>query len=261
MAFHTRIWSTFQTQSSSIFRRMFNSDNKKLISINEKPRTIIVEGNIGAGKTTFLKPFLNHPDIIDVIPEPVEKWRHTKGGHNLLEMFYQNPERNSLLLQTYVQLTMVRNHTNPCPKPLRIMERSLARYCFVENLYRSGTLSEPEYLVLSEWFDYLTSAPQMDFHVDEIIYLRTSPEVVYERIRNRHRHEEMKMPLKYLRDLHELHEEWLVRRTKLSPNTIVTIIDANGNLDQLENKYEAEKTRILNGYLINDLNSRQNIFQ
>ena len=62
-------------------------------------------------------------------------------------------------------------------------------------------------------------------------------------------------------DLHELHEEWLVRRTKLSPNTIVTIIDANGNLDQLENKYEAEKTRILNGYLINDLNSRQNILQ
>ena len=69
----------------------------------------------------------------------------------------------------------------------------------MENLYRSGTLSEPEYLVLSEWFDYLTSAPQMDFHVDEIIYLRTSPEVVYERIQNRHRHEEMKMPLKYLR--------------------------------------------------------------
>ena len=130
MAFHTRIWSTFQTQSSSIFRRMFNSDNKKLLSINEKPRTIIVEGNIGAGKTTFLRPFLNHPDIIDVIPEPVEKWRHTKGGHNLLEMFYQNPERNSLLLQTYVQLTMVQNHTNPCAKPFRIMERSLLRHLF-----------------------------------------------------------------------------------------------------------------------------------
>ena len=129
MAFHTRVWSTLQNQSSSIFRRMFNSD-KKSLSRNEKPRTIIVEGNIGAGKTTFLKPFLNHPDIIDVIPEPVEKWRHTKGGHNLLEMFYQNPERNSLLLQTYVQLTMVQNHTNPCSRPLRIMERSLLRHLF-----------------------------------------------------------------------------------------------------------------------------------
>ena len=59
-------------------------------------------------------------------------------------------------------------------------------------------MSEPEYLVLSEWFDYLTSAPQMDFHVDEIVYLRTSPEVVYERIKNRNRHEEMKMSLQYL---------------------------------------------------------------
>ena len=69
----------------------------------------------------------------------------------------------------------------------------------MENLYRSGTMSEPEYLVLSEWFDYLTSAPQMDFHVDEIVYLQTSPEVVYERIKNRNRHEEMKMSLQYLK--------------------------------------------------------------
>ena len=61
-------------------------------------------------------------------------------------------------------------------------------------------------------------------------------------------------------DLHELHEEWLVRRTKLSPNTIVTIIDANGDLDQLENQYEAEKSRILNGHLIDDLIG-QNVFQ
>ena len=51
-----------------------------------------------------------------------------------------------------------------------------------------------KYLVLSEWFNYLISAPQLDFHVDEIIYLRTDPEVAHERIKNRHRHEEMKIP-------------------------------------------------------------------
>ena len=96
---------------------------------NHSPKTIIVEGNIGAGKTTFLKPFMNQPNI-EVVPEPVEKWRNMK-GHNLLDLFYQNPQRNSMLLQTYVQLTMVQNHTKPCSKPLRIMERSLLRHLYL----------------------------------------------------------------------------------------------------------------------------------
>ena len=95
---------------------------------NHSPKTIIVEGNIGAGKTTFLKPFMNQPNI-EVVPEPVEKWRNMH-GHNLLDLFYQNPQRNSMLLQTYVQLTMVQNHTKPCSKPLRIMERSLLRHLY-----------------------------------------------------------------------------------------------------------------------------------
>ena len=71
----------------------------------------------------------------------------------------------------------------------------------MENLYNSGPMDEAEYLVLSEWFNYLISAPQLDFHVDEIIYLRTDPEVAHERIKNRHRHEEMKIPLQYLKGM------------------------------------------------------------
>lgn len=44
------------------------------------------------------------------------------------------------------------------------------------------------------------------------VYLRTTPEVVYERIKKRARFEESNVPLKYLKDLHEAHENWLVRR-------------------------------------------------
>ena len=47
-----------------------------------------------------------------------------------------------------------------------------ARYCFVENLLASGKMSEAEYTVISEWFDYLVSCPQLDLDVDLIVYLR-----------------------------------------------------------------------------------------
>ena len=41
---------------------------------------------------------------------------------------YRDPQRWSLLFQTYVQLTMVQAHTRPTAKPIRIMERSLLRH-------------------------------------------------------------------------------------------------------------------------------------
>ena len=90
-----------------------------------------------------------------------------------------------------------------------------ARYAFVENLFNSGLMQESEYLVISEWFNFLVTCPQLNFHVDQIIYLRTNPEVVFERIKNRNRSEENTIPLQYLKELHDLHEEWLVHQTKV----------------------------------------------
>ena len=90
----------------------------------------------------------------------------------------------------------------------------------MENLFNSGNMKESEYLVLSEWFNFLVSSPQMamNFKVDQIIYLRTDPEIVYERIKNRNRLEENTIPLQYLIELHNLHEEWLVHQTKVTRN-------------------------------------------
>ena len=89
-----------------------------------------------------------------------------------------------------------------------------ARYCFVENLYSHGKMSSAEYAVISEWFNYLITLPNLDFHIDLIVYLRTDPEVAYERIKARSRHEETRIPFQYLQDLHQLHEDWLVEKTK-----------------------------------------------
>lgn len=47
-----------------------------------KPFTVVVEGNIGSGKTTFLNHFNKFHDV-EVLQEPVEKWRNVQ-GHNLL---------------------------------------------------------------------------------------------------------------------------------------------------------------------------------
>ena len=73
-----------------------------------------------------------------------------------------------------------------------------ARYCFVENLYNGGNMTDAEYTVLSEWFNFLITCPQLNFKIDQIVYLRTDPEVAYERIKKRKRPEEHLIPFAYL---------------------------------------------------------------
>lgn len=101
------------------------------------------------------------------------------------------------------------NHTITSSHPI-----SSARYCFVENLYSEGKMTDAEHAVISEWFNFLVTCPQFDFHVDLIVYLRTEPETAYGRILARSRKEENKISLEYIKNLHELHEDWLVRKTK-----------------------------------------------
>ena len=57
-----------------------------------RPFTVLVEGNIGSGKSTYLKHFSKLSKKVDIITEPVDKWRDLN-SHNLLHMMYEDPNR------------------------------------------------------------------------------------------------------------------------------------------------------------------------
>ena len=100
--------------------------NSEAPLVTNRPFTVVVEGNIGSGKTTFLQHFNKFSEEVEILAEPVDKWRNAN-GHNLLQIMYEDPHRWdiiitmllvimllfrwSLAFQTYVQLTMVQNHT------------------------------------------------------------------------------------------------------------------------------------------------------
>ena len=109
------------------------------------------------------------------------------GGHNLLSLMYQDSKRWSFLFQSYVQLTQLRSHLNvhPFKKPIKIMERSIhsSKYCFMETMLKMNLIQPSENEVFSAWYNFLVSSNNIS--VDLIIYLQTSPEIVYERILKR----------------------------------------------------------------------------
>nr|XP_033799291.1 thymidine kinase 2, mitochondrial [Geotrypetes seraphini] len=209
----------------------------------ETKSVICIEGNIASGKTTCLEYFAKTTNI-EVLEEPVAKWRNIR-GHNPLGLMYQDAARWGITLQTYIQLTMLQRHTRPSRYPMRMMERSIhsAKYIFVENLYQSGNMPEVDYAVLTEWFNWIVE--NIDISVDLIVYLHTSPETCYKRLKERCREEEKLIPMEYLEAIHHLHEEWLIQQNSFPVPAPVLVIEADDDLTKIIRQYEENRTRIL----------------
>jgi len=211
---------------------------------NSVKHILVVEGNIGAGKSTFLQ-LLNKHLVIDPVFEPHERWQNVGGGENLLEKFYTDIRRWAYTFQTYAFVTRVleqEKHLHKCVSGVQVLERSVYsdRYCFAKNCYEMGVMQPLEWKLYSDWFTWL-----VDGYATKptgFIYLQTDPSVCYERLRKRNRHEEASVPLDYLKRLHEKHEDWLIKRTELVDYLAdIPVVTLPCNLDFENNKDELEK--------------------
>jgi len=179
--------------------------------IIKESKSIIVEGNIGAGKSTFLRLI---KDLLDaqVVYEPHEQWQSV-GGENLLDYFYKDTNRWAYTFQSYAFITRIMAQEQADKesfKPLQVLERSVYsdRYCFAKNAFEMGNMSSLEWKLYQDWWGWFvkhyTKKPS------GFVYLQTPPEVCYKRLLKRARTEESAVPLQYLTALHDKHESWLV---------------------------------------------------
>ena len=207
------------------------------------PKTISVEGNIGAGKSTFID-FIQELDDIKVAKEPLHEWQNV-GGQNLLNRMYKFPKENTFLFQVLALLTMVRDHLRHkfyATKP-RVVERFMGSRCFIKNAHKNGNLTDAENMVLSDWRIFLEECPLINMKADLIIYLRTSPERAFQRIKKRNREEELNISFDYIKQLHDYHEEWLM--DYMSADHKVIVIDADLDLPELVSVYESTRDEIV----------------
>lgn len=141
-----------------------------IIKKADRPITIIIEGNIGSGKSTFTKRFLQDNNILTLL-EPLEEYRDVQGV-NLLERMYKNPEKFSFHFQHHALMTMRKRHIEQTTKKFKIMEPSIfSCNCFVETRKRTEGFEDFEAHLLLENAKIYREGSK-DFEIDMIVYLR-----------------------------------------------------------------------------------------
>lgn len=204
----------------------------------------IIEGNIGAGKSTFLR--LVAQDLpIKPIFEPHQRWQKVDGKYNLLEQFYQDTSRWAYTFQSYAFITRIMAQQEAAaqfPNSIQVLERSVYsdRYCFAKNCYENGTMNALEWKLYQEWFSWL-----IEGYIPKptgFIYLQTQPEVCFKRLIKRNRHEEVGVTLTYLQQLYEKHESWLVEKNGVDAHLLqipVLVLECNQEFESDKKVREA----------------------
>ena len=193
------------------------------------PKIIIIEGNIGVGKSTFIKLFANQFKNSVVVDEPVDMWTQIKNesGDNILGIFYSDIERWAYTFQNIAYVTRmmkIEDKIRENKYEYIFLDRSLGtdKNVFEKMLYDDKKIKEVEHQSYNLWESFYTKYVRPEIN-NTIIYLRAEPEISYERIKKRGRVEEQNISLEYLQKLHKYHEAWLNSDDKKN----VIIVDCN----------------------------------
>ncbi|MCL5436791.1 MAG: deoxynucleoside kinase [Candidatus Dependentiae bacterium] len=197
-----------------------------------------VEGNIGAGKTTFLRVMSEALDM-QVVPEPHEAWQNIN-GENLLDAFYRDGKRWAYTFQTYVFITRIiraEEVARSSSRPLLLAERSVFadRHCFAKNSHEIGLMNDLEWNLYREWFGWFVE--NRVTRPAGFIYLRADPSICYQRLAKRNRFEEKLVSLDYLKLLHAKHEAWLIHKKEVVAavhDTPILVLDCDQDFESNE---------------------------
>ena len=180
-----------------------------------------IEGNIGAGKSTFItlfQKYLEEDKNSHLLLEPVDSWLNTKdsSGKHILQHYYEDPKKYGFTFQMNAFISRVHEieEMKKLNKKVNFVERSVYtdRNVFTQLNVECGNIDEIQYKVYQRWFKVLSE--KFDLKPKGYIYLKTTPEICEERIKKRDRSGESSIPLEYLKKLDILHTHWLSNEQK-----------------------------------------------
>jgi len=183
---------------------------------------ISIDGNIGCGKSTFLKELKNEVKKLRLkniifLQEPLDQWSQINvNGVTILEKFYENPDKYAFSFQmmAYIsRLSLFKKAIKENPDTIIVTERSLYtdKNIFAKMLYDDNKIDSYSYQIYNMWFEeFIRDLPEHKY-----LYLESSPTVISNRIKKRNRTGEEKISIDYLISCHEYHQEMFYNEKNL----------------------------------------------
>ena len=201
--------------------------------VQDKSTFISIEGNIGSGKSTLLanlKERFKNDNRIVFIKEPVDEWTKIRDsqGITMLEKFYQDQSKYAFSFQmmAYIsRLSTFKTAISENPQAtIFITERSLDtdKYVFARMLFDDLKIEDVNYQIYNTWFELFAN----EYPIHKIIYVKTCPEICYERISKRSRTGEDCIPIDYLNKCDYYHDDMMSTKYKNHQNILI-----DGNVD------------------------------
>lgn len=167
----------------------------------QKPKHIVISGNIGAGKTTLSERLSKHFGW--------EVNYESTDDNPYLEDFYNDMGRWSFNLQVYflnsryAQVLKIKQGDKTV-----IQDRSMYEdaFIFAPNLHHMGLMSTRDFENFFQLFNLMSSQIEAP---DLLIYLRAGVPTLVKHIQKRGRSYETSMSLNYLQLLNDRYEEWI----------------------------------------------------
>ena len=205
------------------------------LSKKKPPIIISIEGNIGSGKTKLINNLRIKYEFkknVKFLDNSYKTLFHLKDddNKNLIDYFSEDKVKYSYILQNFLFIIKTKNLINMIKdnyysiyqKPIYIIcERSVNsdKNVFTKYLYDEKSISEMEYKIFNYWYDYVFPIVK----VNNIIYLKTLPEIAFDRKIDK------TVPKYYIQMIHNYHEEWINNK---SNELNICVLNGNKNLDK-----------------------------
>ena len=198
---------------------------------------VSIEGNIGVGKTSLMNLLKNSNLNAEFIYEPVDEWLAIKddNGKDLLQTFYDDKKRWAYTFQNVAYITRMMSIIDKIKnssKKYIIIDRSLQAdlNTFAKMLYDDQFLTSIEWNAYHKWNTFFEKYFGNKI-THKIIYLRSDPQIAFQRMKIRSRDAEQSIPFDYLKLLHKYHDNWLLNHKS------TLILDVN--VDFIKDKQRA----------------------
>lgn len=168
------------------------------------PIRICIEGNIGAGKgiiTNMLKKHFNNNRTI-FVPDNINTWKNK----DILEKFYKETEKYAFLVELKSTCDKI-NSISSIKKQIVFLNKSWLsiKDSWVKSLHESKFINDLEKETYDKTYNLLKTP-----NIDLIIYIRTNPMKCYENIIERNIKYEKEITLKFIKNLHNNYEKWIM---------------------------------------------------